>query len=207
MARRRRRCRVLVVCIYVSWFLSACNSQAGKAGEVTRKCFSQNNTDRPGRDFYGMPIEKLTYEDCCTACLKNALCKALVYNEDNRRCWFKHDAPPPSPLANHISAILEDSQEPVIICPSDFETSTYIDMHTIELTWSLPSVSDNSGSVNLSVSHERGSNFSIGVTTVSYIAEDPFGNTAYCWFNVTVKEQNCVNDHDLDTEKMIPSET
>ncbi|XP_070560919.1 polycystin-1-like protein 3 isoform X2 [Ptychodera flava] len=60
-------------------------------------------------------------------------------------------------------------------------------MHTIELTWSLPSVSDNSGSVSLFVSHESGSNFSIGVTTVSYIAEDPSGNTAYCWFSVAVK--------------------
>ncbi|XP_070550964.1 uncharacterized protein [Ptychodera flava] len=67
------------------------------------------------------------------------------------------------------------------------ERSTNLDVHTIQVTWTLPNATDNSGVVSLTGSHEPGCNFTIGVTTVSYEAEDSSGNTARCSFSVTVK--------------------
>ncbi|XP_070550953.1 uncharacterized protein [Ptychodera flava] len=88
-------------------------------------------------------------------------------------CWF--------------NITVKDTEKPNVICPSNIETKIFLDMPVVSLTWTLPNVSDNSGTVSMSGSHEPGSNFSIGITTVSYKAKDPSGNTAFCWFNVTVK--------------------
>ncbi|XP_070550017.1 hyalin-like [Ptychodera flava] len=82
---------------------------------------------------------------------------------------------------------VKDSWKPVVICPSNVETKTALGMPNIRVTWAFPNATDNSGNVSVTGSHEPGSNFTIGVTTVSYEAEDPSGNTANCWFSVIVQ--------------------
>ncbi|XP_070550965.1 hyalin-like [Ptychodera flava] len=94
---------------------------------------------------------------------------------------------PSGNIANcSFSVRVTDSGKPVITCPAGIETTTYIDMPNIKVTWAFPNAMDNSGRVSVTGSHEPGSNFTIGVTTVSYVAEDPSGNTANCWFSVKV---------------------
>ena len=57
------------------------------------------------------------------------------------------------------------------------------------VTWTEPTVSDNSGYYTLISSYSPGELIPYGVTSVSYTATDPAGNTVSFWFNVTVKAQ------------------
>jgi HYR domain/Ricin-type beta-trefoil lectin domain-like/Secretion system C-terminal sorting domain len=59
---------------------------------------------------------------------------------------------------------------------------------TAKITWSLPIAIDNCAVKTLTQSHQSGSIFKIGVTTVTYTATDAAGNRAYCSFTVTVKQ-------------------
>jgi hypothetical protein len=55
-------------------------------------------------------------------------------------------------------------------------------------TWEHPSVKDNCTSIpTIQYSHEPGTNFPVGVTTVTYTAKDAKGNTSMCTFTITVK--------------------
>ncbi|XP_070547456.1 hyalin-like [Ptychodera flava] len=83
--------------------------------------------------------------------------------------------------------VKEESEKPVITCPPNIETTTDIAVSNIRVTWEFPNATDNSGNVTVTGSHEPGSNFTIGVTTVSYVATDPSGNTANCWFIVRIR--------------------
>ena len=70
--------------------------------------------------------------------------------------------------------------------PSDIEQSTDVGSSTAVVTWSEPTASDNSGSVNLTSSHSSGSTFSIGDTIVTYTAVDTSSNSANATFTITV---------------------
>ena len=71
--------------------------------------------------------------------------------------------------------------------PSDTVHSTGVGSATAVVTWSEPSASDNSGTVNLTSSHSSGSTFSIGDTIVTYTAVDASSNSANATFTITVK--------------------
>ena len=53
--------------------------------------------------------------------------------------------------------------------------------------WAEPTASDNSGVYTMTSSHDSGSSFAIGITTVTYIAVDGAENIATHSFNVSVK--------------------
>ncbi len=56
--------------------------------------------------------------------------------------------------------------------------------------WEHPDVRDNCTSIpTINYSHEPGSSFPVGVTTVTYTAKDAKGNTSVCKFTITVKSQ------------------
>ena len=58
---------------------------------------------------------------------------------------------------------------------------------TMNITWTAPSASDNSGFVTLTSSHDSGTLFSVGTTEVNYTAVDAAGNMAdVCAFNITI---------------------
>ncbi|XP_071943033.1 uncharacterized protein [Antedon mediterranea] len=81
---------------------------------------------------------------------------------------------------------IEDNENPIIDnCPNDTFTT---ELQAAKLSWKEPAAMDNSGIWNLTVYME--SNFSIGDNTVTYIAEDPSGNTATCSFTITVGDDN-----------------
>ena len=57
------------------------------------------------------------------------------------------------------------------------------------MTWSEPTVSDNSGSVSLVFnSHDSGNTFGPGENTITYIYQDPYNNRGQCTFTITILE-------------------
>lgn len=86
------------------------------------------------------------------------------------------------------SAADNDSEPPVIFnCPSNITKSADDGSCSTQVTWNPPILAaDNCGSVSLSGSHNSGSVFPFGVTTVTYTATDGYGNMSQCEFDVEV---------------------
>ncbi|XP_033625617.1 hyalin-like isoform X1 [Asterias rubens] len=83
-----------------------------------------------------------------------------------------------------VVVVTFDTVHPVISgCPSD----TVLPLGMTVANWIEPTATDNSGNLPIIIkSHEPGTNFSEGNTTVSYIAIDDAGNQATCTFIVVV---------------------
>jgi gliding motility-associated-like protein len=73
-------------------------------------------------------------------------------------------------------------------CPEDIHAKTD-EWGTSIVEWTPPTATISCGTLTLTSTHEPGSIFSPGTTVVKYKAEDAFGNTSYCEFNVIVTEQ------------------
>ncbi|XP_070577800.1 hyalin-like [Ptychodera flava] len=88
-----------------------------------------------------------------------------------------------------FSVSVKDTDPPVIDCPADIETNTYLGKPVKQVTWPSPHATDAATeNVIVSCSHESGGNFTIGLTIVICEATDPAGNAASCSFNVSVKD-------------------
>lgn len=85
-------------------------------------------------------------------------------------------------------------------CPLNITESVNIaGTCTANVSWAIPTPSDNCGVVQNIPSHNPGDIFPLGTTTVSYVAIDAAGNIATCSFNVTVEDNtaptaNCPSD-------------
>ncbi len=89
------------------------------------------------------------------------------------------------------SIILSDNDAPVISnCPSNI-VATAGQNCKANVSWLAPSVTDNCGKLFLTVNHISGDAFPIGVTTVTYTAEDLCGNITNCNFTITVNGSCC----------------
>jgi hypothetical protein len=55
-------------------------------------------------------------------------------------------------------------------------------------SWTAPTASDNCGLLSITSTHNPGSEFSVGVTTVTYTATDIYGNTSTCHFDVMLSD-------------------
>jgi gliding motility-associated-like protein len=74
-----------------------------------------------------------------------------------------------------------DTQAPLIAnCPANINSCS------TQVSWTEPAVSDNCGAVTVTASHQPGSEFPVGTTTVTYTATDSAGNVSVCSFQVTV---------------------
>ncbi len=103
------------------------------------------------------------------------------------RTWTAKDPMDPS-LQSHCTQIitLGDNIPPAIWeCPTDITVN-----YGSAATWYLPSADDNCGVQSLVSTHDSGTVFPVGVTTVTYTAEDFCGNVVDCHFNVTVLGQS-----------------
>ncbi|XP_070563345.1 uncharacterized protein [Ptychodera flava] len=78
--------------------------------------------------------------------------------------------------------------EPVISCPDDIEASALPQEMTATVTWDFPTVFNYSRNLKVSGSHDRGSEFHIGNTVVTYTAVDAWNNSLSCQFTVTLRE-------------------
>lgn len=82
---------------------------------------------------------------------------------------------------------VQDTSAPVFSnCPSNITVVPLLNCR-INVLWIPPSASDNCGATVTST-HNPGSEFSVGTTTVTYTATDNAGNTATCSFTVTVTD-------------------
>ncbi|XP_071810840.1 uncharacterized protein [Apostichopus japonicus] len=78
---------------------------------------------------------------------------------------------------------------------------------TVAVSWSPPNTTDNSGLANLTSDIPSGSDFTIGMTEVTYTATDAAGLSANCTFVVNVLEDepptftNCPVDQTLPTDE------
>ena len=81
-----------------------------------------------------------------------------------------------------------DTTAPVFTgCPSNITVAATTNCKAIA-TWTAPVATDNCGVANSSTTHNSGSEFSLGITTVTYSATDVSGNTTTCAFIVTVTD-------------------
>ena len=86
-----------------------------------------------------------------------------------------------------LSSIVLDVEDPAIVdMPTTITQNTDVNLPTAAVEWTPPTATDNSGSVALTTSHEPGSSFTIGTTTVIYRAEDPSGRFVESSFTVIV---------------------
>ena len=71
--------------------------------------------------------------------------------------------------------------------PSNISQNTDVSSPTATVTWTPPTASDNAKEgVTMTSSHNTDHNFSIGTTTVTYTATDPYGNSATTSFIVVI---------------------
>jgi len=84
---------------------------------------------------------------------------------------------------------VNDNDAPVITCPADITLNVESGTCDAEVIYSLPTVTDNCTNPivpTLEAGLASGSTFSLGLTVVTYQADDTNGNTSTCSFNVTV---------------------
>ncbi len=94
------------------------------------------------------------------------------------------------------SIVIADEAKPVVQnCPADITVENQMTI----VNWNEPTVIDNCGVASFTSSHNSGSYFPVGITTVVYTAVDNCGNTEFCSFTVTVEDTmvnpiNCPDD-------------
>ncbi len=87
---------------------------------------------------------------------------------------------------------VNDIESPVISnCPTDITVSMDLGQCSANVTFTDPTVTDNCDGTVTPVRTDgtglnSGDEFTVGTTTISYIATDDAGNTATCSFNITV---------------------
>lgn len=73
-------------------------------------------------------------------------------------------------------------------CPSNITLSSDAGVCGAVANWPAVTATDNCAIISLTSTHTSGSVFPIGTTQVTYTAEDTYGNTTLCQFNVTVTD-------------------
>jgi hypothetical protein len=117
----------------------------------------------------------------------------ITCNQTIERTWT---ATNPSDSNLSVSCVqviqLVDTTAPVFTSfPTNISVSGTGNNCTANATWAVPVVSDACGNVTLTSSHNSGSLFSQGTTTVTYTATDGCGNTVSGSFVITVSCATC----------------
>jgi hypothetical protein len=82
-----------------------------------------------------------------------------------------------------------DAIDPIINdCPTDITVSNDAGDCSAAVDWTVPTATDNSGSVTLTSNFDPGAVFPVGTTLVTYTATDAAGNQTSCSFNVNVDD-------------------
>ncbi len=111
-----------------------------------------------------------------------------------------------------ISVTISDDENPVINnCPANIVVSAEPGLCSAVVSWIAPTASDNCSVQSFTSSHNSGTSFATGTTTVTYTATDIKGNTATCSFTVTVNDSqfpvinNCPANTTVSTMNDIPA--
>ena len=82
----------------------------------------------------------------------------------------------------------QDTTPPTVIgCPDPISFNVAMGITSMVVTWSEPTVTDNSGVIPaITRSHMPGESFPLGTTVVLYSYTDMTGNVATCSFTITI---------------------
>ncbi|NRA74666.1 MAG: HYR domain-containing protein, partial [Planctomycetes bacterium] len=85
---------------------------------------------------------------------------------------------------------VNDTEPPTIIrMPDDITVSTEAGICTTNVDWELPDGNDNCAPSTLVSSHQPGTDYSVGITVVTYTATDIHGNITKESFSITVVDE------------------
>nr|XP_054770970.1 hyalin-like [Lytechinus pictus] len=105
-----------------------------------------------------------------------------------------------------------DKEEPVIHnCPPAISVPMETGQNYATVSWNEPTATDNSNNVILTFS-EAGAwnnpdNFSVGITSLSYVAEDFSSNKATCMFTISVNDNEEPVIQNCPSSQCVPMET
>ncbi len=79
-----------------------------------------------------------------------------------------------------------DDTPPIISCPGDITIDANQAGCSAIVSWTPATATDNCNGVDITSTHEPNSRFPLGITTVTYYAEDGTGNISSCSFDIEV---------------------
>jgi regulation of enolase protein 1 (concanavalin A-like superfamily) len=129
-----------------------------------------------------------TASDNCAGSITGTTTDPIVYNTQGNFTvtWTYNDGNGNS-VSQVQNVVIDDVTNPLISnCPSNI-IATATSGSGANVNWTAPTASDNCGNVTLTSTHNPGDLFPIGVTTVTYTADDGNGNTATCSFDIQVE--------------------
>ena len=89
--------------------------------------------------------------------------------------------------SDSFNIIVTDNENPVISnMPTNISVTTSVGENSAIVTWTEPTITDNVAVTSIVKSHNSGSSFNVGTTTVTYTVEDANGNQTSNSFNVVV---------------------
>ncbi len=91
---------------------------------------------------------------------------------------------------SHLCFLIGDTSAPVVTaCPEDITTFVSFQTPGTTVTWTEPTVFDNSGAFDTTQTRTSGAFFAVGDSQVAYTFADAAGNQATCTFLVRVIQQ------------------
>ena len=104
-----------------------------------------------------------------------------------------------------VSVDIVDEINPVIEnCPDNI-SATITSGTTVEVSWTAPTASDNSGTVDLTSNYNPGDQFGVGTWTVVYTATDEAGNEATCSFEISVIDGTGIEGTNVPSVGLYPN--
>ena len=95
-----------------------------------------------------------------------------------------------------MSLLFTDTEEPIILgCPSTQSVRMDLGQNFASVSWTEPTVTDNSNDVTLTFTGNAANpgSFSLGITPLAYRAVDSEGNIATCMFDIVVSGMYFIN--------------
>ena len=88
-----------------------------------------------------------------------------------------------------FTVTVTDNEAPKITCPANISVNTHPGVCGAAVTFSPATANDNcSATVTQTTSYTSRQTFPVGTSTITYSAKDPSNNTASCYFNVVVTD-------------------
>ena len=87
-----------------------------------------------------------------------------------------------------VDVTVNDTEAPDVVCPADITVSNDPGLCGANVSWPMPSASDNCGIQSITSSANSGDFFPTGSTTVTVVVVDSSGNSDSCSFVVTVND-------------------
>jgi gliding motility-associated-like protein len=145
------------------------------------------------------------YTDNCSATLSSDVASGSAFELGSTPVTITATDPSGNTSTCTFNVVVVDDTSPVIQnCVTDITVSANDDCQAM-VTWTPPTAGDNC-SVIMTSTHTPGTLFGLGVTTVTYTAEDGAGNKMTCSFDINVTDtsapviSNCPTDITVNVE-------